>query len=256
MSGSGADRLSLPFKGDGRRVVISQPMYFPWPGFIEQMSLADIFVWLDDAQFSKGSFTNRVQVKVPGGVKWMTIPLSGKGTMTNIADLQVNDGSWVSSHRALLSQSFRNAPFAEEAIDLFDKATAQPSLVDCLIASAQVVATYLGIEPATNVRSSELSLEGKSWRRVLDIVKFFGGTEYITGHGAARYLDHQAFEDEGVSVKYMTYSLTPWAQQHGEFTPYVTSLDLVASAGKEARTYLHPQTVPWRDFLAAKGLPV
>lgn len=44
------------------RVVISQPMYFPWFGFMAQMSLADVFIWLDDAQFSKGSFTNRVQV--------------------------------------------------------------------------------------------------------------------------------------------------------------------------------------------------
>jgi hypothetical protein len=39
-------------------VAISQPMYLPWPAFIEMMKLADVFLWLDDAQFSKGSFTN------------------------------------------------------------------------------------------------------------------------------------------------------------------------------------------------------
>ena len=39
-----------------KTVVISQPMYFPWVGMLEQMRLADVFVHLDDAQFSKGGF--------------------------------------------------------------------------------------------------------------------------------------------------------------------------------------------------------
>lgn len=238
------------------RVVISQPMYFPWPGFIEQMALADVYVWLDDAQFSKGSFTNRVQVKLPGGVKWMTIPLAGKGTMTGISDLRARDASWISSNKALLTQSLLSAPFAAPAIELFDKATSHAQLVDCLIASAEVVAALLGIEPKVIVRTSQLNLEGQSWRRVLDIVSSVGGTEYITGHGAARYLDHHVFEDEGVSVSYMDYSLTPWPQLHGDFTPYVTALDLIATAGEEAPSFLHPRTVPWREFLKSKGLPV
>ena len=45
------------------RVVITQPMLFPWPGFFEQLCLADVYIYLDDVQFSKGSFTNRVQIE-------------------------------------------------------------------------------------------------------------------------------------------------------------------------------------------------
>ena len=44
-------------------VVISQPMFFPWVGMFEQIALADVYVHYDDVQFSKGSFTNRVQLK-------------------------------------------------------------------------------------------------------------------------------------------------------------------------------------------------
>tara|TARA_R110002074_G_scaffold392501_1_gene578060 strand:+ start:9142 stop:9912 length:771 start_codon:yes stop_codon:yes gene_type:complete len=256
MSDADTTRAPLPPASETRRVVISQPMYFPWPGFIEQMALADVYVWLDDAQFSKGSFTNRVQVKTAAGIKWMTIPLAGKGTMTDIADLKASDELWISSHRALLAQSLRGAPSAARAIDLFDKATSHAPLVDCLIASAEIVAASLGIQPKAILRTSELNLDGQSWRRVLDIVKSVGGTEYVTGLGAARYLDHQVFEDEGVAVRYMDYSLTPWPQQHGDFTPYVTALDLIATAGDEASSFLHPQTVPWREFLKSKGLPV
>ena len=57
------------------KVVISQPMFFPWVGFLEQMRLADVYVHYDDVQFSKGSFTNRVQIKTPEGFIWLTAPL-------------------------------------------------------------------------------------------------------------------------------------------------------------------------------------
>ena len=45
------------------KVVISQSMFFPWVDFLEQLKLADLNVFYDDVQFSKGSFTNRVRIK-------------------------------------------------------------------------------------------------------------------------------------------------------------------------------------------------
>ena len=46
-----------------KTVVVLQPQFFPWRGVFEQIRLADEFVHLDDAQFQKGGFTNRVQLK-------------------------------------------------------------------------------------------------------------------------------------------------------------------------------------------------
>src|SRR5690606_21435204 len=43
-------------------VAIHQPNYAPWLGYFHKLAQADVFVFLDDAQFSKGSYTNRVQV--------------------------------------------------------------------------------------------------------------------------------------------------------------------------------------------------
>jgi hypothetical protein len=42
----------------GGTVVISQPMFFPWVGMLEQLKLADTYVHYDDVQFEKGSFSN------------------------------------------------------------------------------------------------------------------------------------------------------------------------------------------------------
>ncbi len=231
-------------------VVISQPMLFPWPGFFEQLSLADVYIHLDDAQFSKGSFTNRIQVKFPDGRRWMTVPLAGKGSFQRIADLEAQGSDWKRGHRDLLRQSLRDAPYLAEALAILDEVHRQESLCDLLMASIDLPARYLGISPdRTIVRSSALKIEGSSWPRVLAMVERFDGKRYLTGHGAARYLDHEAFEAAGVAVDYIDYSLTPWPQGPGDFTPYVTILDLIAHAGPEARNYLKPRTIDWRDFL-------
>ena len=232
------------------RVVISQPMYFPWSGFFEQMALADVFIWLDDAQFSKGSFTNRVQVKLEGGRVWMSIALERKGSMTPILDLRPAKAGWENAHREVLRQSFRKAPYSAEALGIFDAALCHETLADKLIASAEEAARALNVTPARILRSSTMGAPGESWRRVLDLVKAVGGTKYITGHGAAHYLDHGQFEAEGVVVEYMDYSLTPWPQDYGEFTPFVTVLDLIAARGDQSAAALQPSTVPWRQFVS------
>src|ERR1700677_4688611 len=96
-------------------VVISQPMFFPWPGFLEQVACADVLVHYDDVQFSKGSFTNRVQVKTAQGVKWMTVPLQDLRLGDSIMETHVKPTcDWGPRHLALLSQAYKSAPFVRE----------------------------------------------------------------------------------------------------------------------------------------------
>ncbi|MFN3869433.1 MAG: WbqC family protein [Hyphomicrobiaceae bacterium] len=237
-------------------VVISQPMYFPWAGFFEQMRLADIYVWLDDAQFSKGSFTNRVQVLMPGpsGLRqhWMTIPLSAK-TAKVICELAAKDDAWRISHRDLLAQSLQRMPHADRAMAIFAEAMAKDTVCDIVIASAEATARALQCLPRTIYRSSELAIPGKGSDRVLAMVRALGGTRYVTGHGAANYLDNDKFEAAGIAVEFMSYNVRPWDQRGATFTPYVTALDLIATQGDTASEHLRPATTSWLAFNASEA---
>jgi hypothetical protein len=228
-------------------------MFFPWVGLYEQLCLADVWVHYDDVQYSKGSFTNRVQVKTPSGVKWLTVPLEGRKLEDRIEDVRVSSEPFRERHLAMLAQAYEGAPFAKEMLRLVEDVYAidTQSLAEIAIASFDAVARYfdLGIHPTC--RSSALAVPGSSSARVLDIVKKLGGTEYVTGHGARNYLDHEAFEARGVQVSYMRYGLSPYSQLHGAFTPFVSALDLVANLGRDGRDVITPRTVPWREFLAA-----
>lgn len=234
-------------------VVISQPMYFPWVGFMAQMALADVMIWLDDAQFSRGSFTNRVQVKTASGVKWMSLPLRDKGHRTAIRDLHLADPGIFARHRSLLRNALADAPHLADAIRTFEEATVDAPLCDTLIESAEAQARALGLPARRTLRSGGMEVPGQGSARVLDLVRAVGGTRYVTGHGARHYLDHAAFEAAGVAVDYMDYAPHPWRQAHGAFTPYVTALDLVANVvPEERRAHLNPVGRPWRAFLAAQ----
>ncbi len=232
-------------------VVITQPMLFPWPGFFEQLMLADDYLYLDDTQFSKGSFTNRIQLLSGDDRSWMTIPLAGKGSFKKISELQAAGDAWRQDHRRLLLRSLQGAPFIDDAIAIFDQVYSHLSLTELLIASIEEPASYLGISTGRRIaRTSDMGIDGTSWQRVLDIVLKAGGSRYLTGHGAANYLDHLEFSKSGVGVEYMMYSRTPWPQPGATFTPYVSVLDLIARLGPMAKNCLVPRTVPWRDFLA------
>ncbi|AHB47560.1 hypothetical protein W911_02665 [Hyphomicrobium nitrativorans NL23] len=238
-------------------VVISQPMLFPWPGLFEQIMLADVYVHHDDAQFSQSSFTRRIQVKNGAGVTWMTIPLKNRLNMhQRINELEAADEPWKRTHRNLLLRTLRGAPFLDDAIALFDSACQQTSVCDLLMASIEEPCRYLGIGGAMTIaRTSTLGIGERSWQRVLKVTQAFGGTRYITGHGAANYLDHEAFEAAGIAVDYMNYSRTPWPQFGDAFTPFVTILDLIAHTGPNAVDCLRPATVDWRAFLQMERIP-
>ncbi|HSX69318.1 MAG TPA: WbqC family protein [Pseudomonas sp.] len=235
------------------RVVISQAMFFPWPGFLEQVRLADVFVHYNDVQFSKGSFTNRVQVKTAAGVRWLTVPLSGRTLEQSIAQVSIDDReNWRERHLALMRQAYAAAPYRDDMLALLENVYAAPaaSIADLSGLSLQALCNYFQIGRQTRFMSvDELGIAGSGSQRVLDVVKALGGDTYVTGLGGRNYLDHQAFERAGIEVAYMNYSKTPYPQLHGDFTPFVSSLDMVANCGREGAKLIQPSTISWREIL-------
>lgn len=229
-------------------------MLFPWRGMFEQIALADVYVHYDDVEFSKGSFTNRVQIKTSTGSSWLTVPLTRGSGSRLIRDLTANDEiDWREKHLRQLAEAYRRAEHRDDVLGIVKGVYADRAkpLVDVLIDSMEAVGERLGVLAETEVhRSSTLDVPGSSTDRVLAVVRRFGGDVYVTGHGARRYLDFERFEAAGVEVRFIDYDLRPYPQLHGDFDPYVTALDLLANCGSGAAAHLHPRTVNWRDFLA------
>ncbi len=235
------------------RIVISQPMLFPWIGMLEQVRLADVFVHYDDVQYSKGSFVNRVQIKSPNGLQWMTVPIRGLHLGQRINELKFPlVPTWQSRHLTLLKTSLGSTPFASDVLNLVEDVYAHKhhNIGELSKASFCALCRYFGLDASTQfLNISDLATPGSGSNRVLDIVRKLNGSTYVTGHGGTRYLEHEKFERAQIHVEYMAYSHVPYSQSHGEFTPYVSALDLVAHCGTAGAKYISSKSIPWRQFL-------
>lgn len=231
-------------------------MYFPWIGFMSQLAMADVVIWLDDVSFSKGSFTNRIQIKGKSPSDWLTIPLHNKGKNQLICELQCADGNIRQMHYSKLYNYFSNCTYREDALSLFEQTwdIDQPLFKTIIKSTELLMDKFLPRRPPTYL-SSVLATSGAGSNRVLELVRKFNGTTYITGHGAKKYLDHEAFEQSGVSVKCMEYGPFAWPQQYGCFNPFVSSLDVIANVGfQNCENHMVLKMVDWRDFI--KGIQI
>lgn len=235
-----------------KTVVVSQPMYFPWVGLLEQVCLANTFVHYNDVQYTRGFF-NRVQVKAQHGVRWLTVPLRGLHRGQLINEVKVDERvDWRSQHRDILRQAYRKTPFLQDMLDVFDAAISYPanSLAEISRSSIMALASYFDLtENREFIDSESLGVIGSGSQRLLDITIRTGGQIYVTGHGAKNYLDHELFDRAGIEVRYMQYLMLKYPQVNGEFTPYVTALDLIANCGKEGRRFLSPNAINYKEVI-------
>ncbi len=233
-------------------IVISQPMFLPWIGMFEQLKLADIFVHYDDVQFPQGSsFINRVQLKTKDGIKWLTVPIDKKnsGKLINETLISYNE-NWKDKHLSIIKQSFYKTKYEEDILSLIEKIYSKnfETISKLNIYAFELLADYFSFSKEF-ILSSSLNTNTSSSQKILDIVKRLNGKNYITGHGAKNYLDHELFEKNNINIMYMDYSHIEYPQKYGTFTPYVSILDLIANNGHKSINYFKPKTIGWKNFL-------
>jgi len=239
-----------------RKIVIHQPLFFPWVGMFEQLRLADVYLHYDDAPITRsGGVVNRIKVKTANGSVWMTAPITRKGDV-EIRDVQIrNDRNWCKKHLRCLEQSYARSPHVHDMLDIVNEIYSQQHdrLAALNIRALERVAAYFGLAPEFRL-TSELAARSTGSTKVLELVNLVRGDVYITGHGARNYLDHQSFEERGVRVEYMDYKRKPYPQLHGEFDPHVSILDLIANMGPGGREVICSESIHWKRFLR-QGAP-
>lgn len=227
---------------------------------LQQIRLCDTFVYYDDVQFSRGSFFNRVQIKTKHGTPWLTVPLKAFHLGQRINQVCIdNRKNWKSTHYDRLKQAYDAAPFCRDMLDLVDEVFAgtYEVIAELSIASADALIRYfpeIGIQKPF-LLSSSMSIPGSRTQRVIDTCMALNARTYLTGHGARNYLDHEAFEEREIEVVYVDYQLDEYPQLHGDFTPYVTVLDLIANCGREGIRHIRGTPEDWRSFLSRMQPP-
>ena len=95
------------------QIAILQPSYLPWLGYFDQMARADVFVYLDDVQYTRRDWRNRNRIRTANGWMWLTVPVLSRGRFEqSIKDTRIDPSPvWKSKHLAALRHNYARAQF-------------------------------------------------------------------------------------------------------------------------------------------------
>lgn len=146
------------------KVAIHQSNFIPWFPFFYKMAMADLFIILCHVDFEKGGFQNRYYLNEKE--KWVT--KSVKHGLDPIIDKEYTDGTKLLT----LNMNWINA-----------------------IRKTLKIETLIDFDYPTELTKTE---------RLIDIIKHYGGTTYITCPNAKKkYLDEELIKSSGIDIEYM-----------------------------------------------------
>src|SRR4029450_6585118 len=93
-------------------VVIEQPNYIPWLGYVDLIRQSDVWIWYDDVQYTRRDWRNRNRI-AGNDPLWLTIPVKAKGGFAQrICDVQIDDAQpWARRHLDMIRRCYARAPF-------------------------------------------------------------------------------------------------------------------------------------------------
>lgn len=222
------------------RVAIIQSNYIPWKGYFDIINDVDLFIFLDDVQFTKNDWRNRNLIKTSQGLKWLSIPV-GTNINRKINEVTIKNEHWQMIHYKTLQQYYKKAPYYSiykkllEEIYIETKWSSLSSLNQFVIMK---ISEILGINTSF-INSSDLNVSGRRLEKVINLLKKVNADVYVSGPAAKAYIDENVFQENKIELIYKDYQGYPeYPQLYPPFEHKVTILDLLFNTGPDAPYYI------------------
>lgn len=217
-------------------VAIHQPNYAPWLGYFHKIARADAFVFLDDAQFSKNSYINRVQIDGGGTPRWLTVPV--RVTLgDSINRVMPAESEWRRRHLDTLRHYYRAAAHFRPMWAALEEIYAGLPAGD-IAASNRALILALADRLALCCRfvlASTISTGGALGdSRLIALVRAVAGegrAVYLSGRGGASYQDAAKFAEAGIALNYSDFVHPTYAQAGPGFLPGLSVIDALFHTG-------------------------
>ncbi len=217
-------------------VGIHQPNYLPWLGYFHKISRSDVFVFLDDVQFSKNGYCNRVQILQNGKPRWLSVPVSHKFGEA-IDQITPAQPDWPRRHLDTFRTSYGSSrhfrPVWTSLGDIYD-AVPTGSLAQTNRFLVEAITEQLGLSCQFAASSNLDTKDYTGDDRLVQIVRRIAqGGSYISGRGGANYQDKAKFDAAGLSLTYAEFEPSEYSQGDGPFVPGLSVVDAAFHLGWE-----------------------
>lgn len=209
-----------------------QPTYLPWIPFFERVILSDIFIILDDVEFSKNSNHNRNSIKTNSKQLLLTVPVKYKNHIM-IKDIEIdNKKNWKKKHWESIRQTygkllyFKN--FSSELEEIYSKDWKYLSTLN--IELIKFFVKYLKIK--TNIFvSSNINVKGNSNQKLINLCKYFDADTFVVKKNTEHYHPEKIFLENNIEFKYISNKVFTYKQQGNNFIPSLSILDYISNCG-------------------------
>jgi len=214
-----------------------QPTYLPWSGYFNLIYSTDIFIFLDDAQYSKGSWHNRNLIINNSKKVWLTVSLKKHNLKTNLNKIYLYDlEEWKKNHINLLKQSYYRHPFYYSVEEIFNffLTVKTNTLSELNIILIKFICKKLLIKNKF-IQSSHLEVKThKRTDKLIDLLKNFNVTEYLSPQGSMAYLlDDNFYNKTKINLKFSKYKTREYPQYFNQnvYHDKLSIVDIIANLG-------------------------
>lgn len=229
-----------------------QPTYLPWLGYFDLISSVDVFILLDTVQFSRRSWQQRNRIRGPEGLRWLTVPVASSGRTNRICDAEIG-GDYAADHVKNLEHCYARAPFKDDVIPSVAEQLADHGpgtrLSDLTGGLIGWHCECLQLSTPRHL-SSSLPVSGSRSELLIEILRYFGASTYLSPPGSAGYLleDAGLFQSAGIDVVIQSFRHPVYRQLYEPFCSHAAAVDAAMNVGWSATRDLiatgHSDPVP------------
>jgi len=221
-------------------VAMMQPAFMPWQGFFELIYKSDVFILLDDFQFSVQSYHQRNRLFVnKGQVDWYSVPVQKSVSFKlPLNQTKINETTpWRMKMWKRIQQNYSKAYFYHEIAPLIEKwiLTTAESLAAQNIAFIKLVCNLLDFHREFRL-SSQYPSETQRSQRVIELLRRCEVHRYYCAKSSFGYmLEDGIFPVHDIEVLFQEFQIKDYGQVGAtdSFVPYLSVLDALLNVGPE-----------------------
>ena len=219
--------------------VIMQPTYLSWVGYYDLIQRSNVFVFLNDVQFSKQSWQVKNKINSQGKELILTVPVKKTKLSTNIDQIKIDQSKpWKKKHLKSIYYSYLKSDFFKEVYPIIEPILLKEneSLVELNMEIIKTISHKLfGHKEFIDSRSLDINSKDKL-DRIVQICKKVNATEYLSPSGSIDYLESMNYKERfsDASIDFISQNYIPseyFQMSSSTFLPYLSIIDLLFNKG-------------------------
>lgn len=218
-------------------IAMSQPCFFPWSGYFDLIDSVNIFVFLNDAKFTKQSWQVRNKIFINKKISWINLPVINNSSSQLINETKIfNSKNNIKKILKTISQNYSKSKYYKTYYDDFESKLIECSNYEFLDdLNIEIIKWFLKkIEIKTQIfKSSELDINGTRSIRISKICERFETSNYLSAYGALDYIknDFEIFKEKKINVFFQNYEVAKYNQFSENFSGFISIIDMLFNEG-------------------------